>query len=332
MDMLWGSVILISLLATFYSLCLKRVQKQYIRNNADFFNFIFYLNLFQAFFLLLLPPYDTLGFSRESLLFGAAFGIIILVYYLFMILAISRGPLVLTNSILALYLIIPIIYGLIFWDESLSVLAVAGLALFLASILLITNATYFEHNTEKKIELKWLVLVLIAFACSGATSVISKQFAMIRPDESKEYLLVCRWTNMLAAGIVWLVARMRLQAGKGKTTRLLPDRKEQALKQSGQQIWQDAAEKPAPSIGAFRPDRTYLLLSMIAGATMALANTLFMNFVTSFSSAFFFPATQAFSILLMFIFSRLIFKERLSRKALAGYVLIAVAIMIISLG
>ncbi|MDW7656507.1 MAG: EamA family transporter [Bacillota bacterium] len=299
--MLWGSIILISLLATFYSLCLKKVQKQYIRNNADFFNFIFYLNLFQAVFLLLLPPYDMLSFSRESLLFGSAFGIIILVYYLFMILAIARGPLVLTNSILALYLIIPIIYGLFFWDESLSVLVVVGLVLFLASILLITNATYFEHNTEKKIELKWLVLVLIAFACSGATSVISKQFAMIRPDDSKEYLLVCRWTNMLAAGIVYLVTRMRLQAGRRQASRS-------------------------------QPDRTYLLLSMAAGAAMALANTLFMNVVTSFSSAFFFPATQAFSIMLMFVFSRLIFKERLSRKALAGYGLIALAIMIISLG
>jgi drug/metabolite transporter (DMT)-like permease len=330
--MLWGSIILISLLATFYSLCLKRVQKQYIHNNADFFNFIFYLNLFQAVFLLMLPPYTALRFSRESLLFGTAFGIIILVYYLFMILAIARGPLVLTNSILALYLIIPIIYGLFFWDESLSILAVAGLVLFLASILFITNATYFEHNTEKKIELKWLVLVLIAFACSGATSVISKQFAMVRPDESKEYLLVCRWTNMLAAGIVYLVTRMRLQAGRTRKLKTLPGRDDRGLIQPDQQDRQDTAEKSAPAIGVFRPDRTYLILSMAAGAAMALANTIFMNVVTSFSSAFFFPATQALSILLMFIFSRLIFKEHLSRKALAGYVLIALAIMIISLG
>lgn len=309
--MLWVSVIAIGLLTTAYSLCLKKVQKQYIGSKADFFGFIFYLNLFQFIFLLALPPYDALNFSRESLLYGTAFGVVILVYYLFMILAMASGPLVLTNSILALYLVIPIIYGLFFWDETLSVLAVAGLVLFLISIFLITNASYFEQQTEKKIELKWLVLVLIAFLCSGTTSILSKQFAIIRPDESKEYLLVCRLANIAIAGLVFLSARlwMRRKAGRMRLQ-----------------------AEPAKSADLFRSDRIFFLLSLVAGAIMALANTLFMNIVTSFSSALFFPLTQALSMLLMFIFSRLVFKEYLSRKALSGYVLIVLAIMVISFG
>lgn len=277
------------------------MQKKHIKLTIDFFSFIIYMNLFQAVFLLVLPPYQKFILNPQVILAGMTAGLSSLIYYLFMIMAIARGPLVLTNSILALYLIVPVTYGLIFWQESLSLVTIAGLVLFLFSIALITNSTYFEQEKEKKIELKWLLFVLIAFACNGATSIISKQVSMLDPASNTEYLLASRFINLVAALLTRGLYRLYCQ---GKKKDQLP----------------------------WLPERGFLLLNLAAGASMAVANIIYMDCVGRYASALFFPATQGFGIVLMFFLSRLLFKERLSKKALTGFALVISAIVLISFG
>jgi drug/metabolite transporter (DMT)-like permease len=322
--MKWIAVITISLLSTFNTLILKSIQKRYINNRTDFFIFIFYLNFFQSIGLLAIPPYTKLSFFKESLYLGIAYGVTILVYYLFMMLALSAGPLVLTNSVLALYPLIPIFYGLLFWQETLSILIIIGLALFIYSIFNLTNATYYDQKTEKKIELRWLIFVLIAFLCSGATSVFAKQHAIIRPDNSREYLLVCRWVNMLISGLLCLIARKKCAA---------VSHKKQSEKMYFSVLSTDKERTQCSShLDILNPNRFFLLFCFLNGVLMAVANTIFMQVVTRYASAFFFPTTQALSIIFTFFFSRIIFKEFLSKEALKGYILIIAAVILISIG
>lgn len=309
--MIWTSIAAISLMSSLYSLCLKKIQTKHIRNRFDFFVFIFYLNVFQTLFLFAFPPYNKLIFTKESLILGIVFGFAILIYYVFMMIALSSGPLVLTNSILALYLFIPIIFGLLFWNESLSYVVVIGLVLFLVSTLLITNTSYYDHEVEKKIELKWLIAVLIAFTCSGATSIISKQHAMLQPDFSKEYLLICRFTNIVLAGTYCLL--LNNKQTRNNQTEMIKSHDNTQL-------------------DILHPDKSFIYLCVLAGFLMALANTLFMRVVTKYASAFFFPATQALGLIFMFFFSRFVFKEHLGKRAQMGYLMIAAAVMIISIG
>ena len=322
--MKWIAVITISLLSTFNTLILKSIQKRYINNRTDFFIFIFYLNFFQSIGLLAIPPYTKLYFSRESIYLGIAYGVTILVYYLFMMLALSAGPLVLTNSVLALYPLIPIFYGLLFWQETLSILIIIGLALFIYSIFNLTNATYYDQKTEKKIELRWLIFVLIAFLCSGATSVFAKQHAIIRPDNSREYLLVCRWVNMLISGLLCLIARKQYAA-------VSHEKQSETVYFS---VLSTSKERTQCSshLDILNPNRFFLLFCFLNGVLMAVANTIFMQVVTRYASAFFFPTTQALSIIFTFFFSRIIFKEFLSKEALKGYILIIAAVILISIG
>ena len=80
-----------------------------------------------------------------------------------------------------------------------------------------------------------------------------------------------------------------------------------------------------------KPGRTYLMLCAVAGATMAGANTLFMRYVNASSSSFFFPAIQASGAIMMFILSVFVFRERLSKKALIGFAVSILAIILLSL-
>lgn len=290
-------MISVSILSTLYSVCLKSIQRQFIRRKADYFAFSFLMNLVQLIILLLLPPYGGLSFSSDSLLFGSMIGILILANYLFTIRALAQGPLALTNSIIGINMIIPIVYGLFFWDETLSLLEGIGLALFLLSILMVSNATYYDDRAAKKTDIKWLVTVLLSFACSGTTMVISKHFARIRPGETREYLLVYLVINILLSFAVYAFLR-----------RCNPE-----------------------AAGRLIPDRRYFLLSLAAGSAMSLANVLFMNAIGQFASVLFFPVTRGLSIILMLVIS-LFFKERLSRKALVGFALSVLAMVLLSIG
>ncbi len=297
--MLWAAIIGVSSLSTLYSLCLKILQKDHIRARHDFFLFSFLMNLVQAVALLLLPPFARLSFSRESLTFGTIAGLLILANYLFMVLAMAHGPLALTNSLFSINMLIPIVYGLFYWDETLSVRAVGGLVLFIVSILFVSNATYYEQNTVKKTSIQWLIYVLLSFLCGGTTMILSKQLALIRPDQNRSYLLVYIATNMVLSVLAFLFLKRRAPG----------------------------ASPLKDSLGA-----KYLLLCLVAGTAMAGANTFFMRAIGVSSSAFFFPATRGLGIILMLVLSSLIFRERLSRRALSGFILNALAILLLSLG
>jgi transporter family protein len=299
--MFWLNVFGISALTTVSSLSLKQMQKHHMRHFFDFFSFLGLMNLGQILVLTLLPPYTKLVFSAPALLFGLSNSVTSVTYYVFMTFAFASGPLLLTNSILALYLVIPITFGLIFWQETLSFLTVGGLLLFMVSVLLITNSTYYEKEDEKKIQLRWLFLVLAAFLANGITSTVSKQAARISPDTNREYLLSGRVFVIIIALLVRLAWR----------------------------LWQRRKKQPLELVWK---DKRFLLLNLISGLSMGVANILFMTSVADSASALFFPATQAFGIIFMFVFSRLIFKERLSQKALAGFIMIVVAIMLIGFG
>jgi drug/metabolite transporter (DMT)-like permease len=296
--MLWGSVLAISLLTSLYSLSLKSVQKHYINEKKDFFLFSVLLNLFQSIFLLLLPPFGGVHFTLDSIVYGSLSGLLVLANYLLVVRAMSIGPLILTTSLISLYIVVPIFYGLFFWNESLSLSSVIGLVLFFVSIFLVSNATYFEENTVKKIEIRWLVYMLLAFACSGATSIISKQYAIIRLDGNKEFLLASRFSNIILSAALYLLFLSINRSSRRSHT---------------------------------KPGRTYLMLCAAAGATMAGANTLFMRYINASSSSFFFPAIQASGAIMMFIFSILVFRERLSKKALIGFAVSILAIILLSL-
>jgi drug/metabolite transporter (DMT)-like permease len=85
------------------------------------------------------------------------------------ILAIASGPLALTLLFSSYSLLIPTVHGLIALDEKLGIAGIIGLALLFLSILFINI-----KKENEKINLKWLVYVLISFFGNGFCSLVQK--------------------------------------------------------------------------------------------------------------------------------------------------------------
>ncbi len=100
-----------------------------------------------------------------SVLFAVFFSMAIVMSTL----AISCGPLSLTSLITSFSLMVPTFYGLIFLKEPVSFGLIPGLVLLSISIVLINKK---EKNVP--VNLKWLILVSLAFLGNGLCSVMQK--------------------------------------------------------------------------------------------------------------------------------------------------------------
>ena len=89
--------------------------------------------------------------------------------------ALSIGPMSLTSTIASFSLIIPLLFGVCFWDEKLTCWNMAGIVLLLGSILLI-NA-----KKEKGFSVEWMIYTLITLVSNGIFSVIQKVHQMRFP-------------------------------------------------------------------------------------------------------------------------------------------------------
>ena len=83
--------------------------------------------------------------------------------------AIASGPLALTLLFSSYSLLIPTVHGLIALDEKLGIVGIIGLALLILSILLLNL-----KKDSEKINLKWLVYMLLSFFGNGFCSLVQK--------------------------------------------------------------------------------------------------------------------------------------------------------------
>ena len=82
-----------------------------------------------------------------------------------LILALGCGSLAMSSLIISYSLLIPTVYGLLFWNESISVLQVFGIAALIVSLFLIREQTTEER---KPVTVRWLILIGIAALTNGA--------------------------------------------------------------------------------------------------------------------------------------------------------------------
>ena len=131
------------------------------------------------------------GFSRhlETMLFGLAYGVSLCVSLHAGFKALSIGPMALTSMIASFSLIIPFLFGIIFWNESLSLLKVIGIVFLLLSIFLI------NIKKENGFSAKWLCYTFITLLTNGICSVVQKmhqlRFPTLYRTEFMFWALLC---------------------------------------------------------------------------------------------------------------------------------------------
>ena len=99
--------------------------------------------------------------------------------------ALSCGPMALTSILAAMSLIVPFLWGTLFWKEQMTIWSMAGLLCLLTSIWLI--------NLRKggKISGKWLLYCIITMVTNGFCSVIQKYHQFSYPGQFQvDFMLI----------------------------------------------------------------------------------------------------------------------------------------------
>lgn len=233
------------------------------------------------------------GFGTSSvftIVFGVFFGAVTALQGITNIAALQVGPMSYTSVIISFSTLISALSGAMFFNESLNWAHILGIALMLVSFTLAAKS----DNDEKKANVKWLFLCLIAFAATGAIGIMQKvhQSSGYR-GELNAFLIIA----FVASAIFCSIFASLLKRRECR----LADAKEKGNK-SKMQAW-------------------FLLGIMLAsGASVAVNNKFNLYLSGVMDSAVFFPIVNVGGLVLATLAAVLLFKEKLSKKQWVGVV------------
>ena len=223
--------------------------------------------------------------------FGYAVGYAMALICLFK--ALECGPVSLTAFLKAISLVLPSIWGFIFWDEPLTIPVILGFALVLLSLLL-----FFAKKREKgqlEIPLKWFLYIL-GLLVGNSGSLIVQKYQQIAFEGAHKNMLM-----FFATATATLVCLAFALAERKKNT--LP---RQALAKS-------------------------FYLPIAAGLGSTLFNLLLMLTLPLLPSSIIYPAIAVGSVIVTTLFSALVCKERLRTAQWVGLTLGCMALILLNL-
>ena len=149
------------------------------------------------------------GFSwhPETMLFGFGYSVSLCISMHTGFKALSIGPMALTSIIASFSLIIPFLFGILLWSESLTLLKLFGIVLLLLSIFLI------NIKKENGFSAKWLFYALTTLLSNGICSVIQKMHQIKFPSLYRTEFMF--WA-LLCVSIILLVTHNSKRNRTGK--------------------------------------------------------------------------------------------------------------------
>lgn len=125
------------------------------------------------------------GIHWATLPWASVYGICLCVSMYAGFQALACGPMALTSILAAMSLIIPFLWGTLFWQEHLTLWSIAGLLCLLAAIFLI------NLKKDGKISGKWLLYCAITMVTNGFCSVIQKYHQLAFPGHFQvDFMLI----------------------------------------------------------------------------------------------------------------------------------------------
>ena len=242
-----------------------------------------------ALVVFLITSGGKLNFNTEFLIYSVLFAASYSVTVVTNLLAIKTGPLSLTCLVTSFSLIVPTLYGILALDEPVSANLLIGLALLVVALILIN----LEEKGEKKITLKWVLYVVLAFVGNGMCSTVQKvQQINLAGQYKSEFMIVALIISAVAMAIFALCT---------EKTEFLPNLK------AG--FWMYAVNGLANGVTNF----LVIFLSLRTPASVM------------------FPVISAGGIVLTFLVSLFVYKEKLSKWQILGSALGLVSVIFLNL-
>ncbi|MBQ9544284.1 MAG: hypothetical protein IJV00_04070 [Clostridia bacterium] len=206
--------------------------------------------------------------------------------------ALCRGPMALTSMLVSFSVVIPLIWGITFGNESLKPIQYPAFALLLFAIVL-TNADKIKEKKKKPTAYgKWLMFVGITFVSNGICSILQKRHQNLYPGAySKEFML---FAALLCSVVFSILALRKAPFGELKT------------------------EKGK-------------LYGVLAGLTNGIAIFMTLILAGSENASVMFPAISAGTILASLLCGRILFKEKLKVNHYAALAAGVAAVILLKL-
>lgn len=283
-----------AILRGIYVVVTKLTQKNYVNSFEDSIYLTMMFSFMQAVFLPLMPPYTHYSFETGMLFNPIMFAVFFSASFILYITALRYGSNSMTNTVSGFSLLVPILAGLVLWNEVITLYQIVGL-LFFSVIIFLFNRSTFKTGTETKpVTLRWMIIAISSAAANGTCVIFTKQHMIHYSGAIKEYLL------MLNAAIFILSLPYLL--------------------------WAYRRKKFKPTL-----NRRFIIYVGITALIQNINNIIYMVYINGFKSTSFFPMVGIINIISAVAVSRLILKERVSKLAYAGIVLSFVSIYILNI-
>ena len=178
------------------------IRKYTDRHTSGSMVFTGVISLFAMLFFLLT---DRDGFHPDPAIlpYAIAFGAIYCLAYLLTFVALACGPFTLSMLIISYCLVFPIVYGIVWLGEELTLLMCIGFLLLTVSLYLVRGTMADE---EHKITAKWAVSITVVCVGNGVLSILQKM-QQLRFDngQNHEFMAISLALSavlLLAIGIV----------------------------------------------------------------------------------------------------------------------------------
>lgn len=289
-----GLLLVISICANFCNAIIKKfLTSRYENNTFSQQVFIAITSLVSALVLLVLA--DDLNASLFTVLLALAFGIITALQSVFFLQAMAYGPFSYTSVIVSLSMLIPTLSGAIFWNETIAPIQIVGILLMVGCFVLSVKF----YGEEKKASLKWLLLCMAAFICTGAIGIMQKiHQSSSHREELDAFLIISFLFSFAYSTASWAIFTIK-KHGQAKTS----------------------ANKP--SVLNWLP----ILLMVVSGGCIAANNKLNLYLSGVMDSALFFPLVNGVGLILTSLAAFILFREHLTKRQWVGLALGIAAVL-----
>jgi len=288
----YALLLLAILIFTVQTICFKEFNRSFMKNLASYFLFnSLYFSLIVL--IVTVTGLNLAAIHTVTALLALGFGILFVTVILLYMKAMENGPLSYTSLVFSLGLIVPTLSGVVFWNEKIGILQIAGLIILFVTFYLGSGAT---SDAKGKINLKWLIYCTTAFIGNGTIMTLSKAQQMLTPGkEINEFLFLGFGT----AAVLSIILFLRQKVLKGESVSHL---------------------KTVP----------FGVVVLITGFVTAVGNQIAVFLAGRLPAVIQFPVANGGIVLLSSIVSITFFREKLSRKGAAGLILGFVSLVLLS--
>lgn len=263
------------------------------KNIGDMFLFNAYISVIWA--ILLAGSFfmsDISSIAPKTYIFGAVYGVVQCAFLFTKTYALKEGPVSLTTLVGSCAFIIVVCFGRIFFNETVSLTKLIGMALLVLSLSLCIN----PKNSGQSLSFKWLFSAFLFFAAGGFIGIFYKCFgASDVSDEVNVMMFIAAIVSSLLFAVSAFIINKPLN---------LP--------------------KPEVGKGALK----YIIL---CGALSLLYQRLNISLSAVIPSVVFFPVSNGSVVILSTVFGRTVFKERLNKIQICGIILGLAALIVIGM-